>query len=965
MTAMAVLSPFGICSKPVPSYSMRVWEIRDGLPDEVIQSFSQTVDRYLWIGTTTGLLRFDGAQFTSFNQANTPALAARSVFCLSRTRDGTLWIGTEGGGLIQYHRGVFRAFSSKDGLTNNVVRVVLEDHQGRLWVGTDDGLFLYTAARFVRFSSSGRELHIAVHAVIEDRSGRVWVGGSRLISIREGIVKEYSYPGTSSIAGLKSIIETREGEILFGGVTGLYRLGANDRFEKIPNVGGTVRTLKQSSNGDLWIGTIGDGLYVRHGEDRSPERFQLKMPSAAILNFYEDSELNLWIGTQAGLVRLTPSSVGVEPLAIAASSDFGSVFQDLDGTLWFCSRYLYRMKHGSLERSMLPGLPKVTIRNLFRASDGALWVGTEGYGVFKLASGRVTHFSTTGGLASDFVRSMMQSRDGSMWIGTDVGASHIESAGIKNYNASPGNPSVMTMLEEPDGSVLLGGFRGLAHIKQGRPIEDRLTDTLAMRIIWALHRDEDGGIWIGTSEGLFRRKGEVISHLTAATGLASDLIYQILEDASGNLWLSSPDGVSQYSRKQLDLVADGKQKRVTPLFLTASGDIGSAELFGTIQPAGVVGKDGVLWFPSNKGAVHILPRPDPQVGPLPIVISPLSIDGRQLETSDPARLPASSMRLDISFTPVLLGPQDRIRLSYKLDGLEDSWQDAGLRRSVSYTNLMPRKYRFQVRAIRLNDGVEVSEASLEFTKLAYFYQAWWFYAFCAVVLALLLWQVYRSRINRMRSRFQIVLEERGRVAREMHDTVLQGCTSVSALLDASESVTADDPDAARELTSYAKKQLEITVSDTRKAIWNLRQFDRPGGTVRTELKRIAEEAEHEFDVHVDLATDGAIPSIPSLTLHEALMVVREAVRNAGLHSKGSHVCIKTRLAADAVMIEVADNGSGFVVPNDNELLHQHYGIRGMYERMRSIGGNLFIESKPGTGTTVVLRVNLPSREVQL
>lgn len=251
MIALVVSTAKGFCSEPAPSYSMRVWEIRDGLPDEVIQSFSQTRDGYLWIGTTTGLLRFDGAQFTLFDQSNTPALAARSVFCLSITSDGTLWIGTEGGGLVQYRDGSFRTFSSKDGLTNNVVRAVLEDRLGGVWIGTDDGLFKFSAGRFVREDGSGSVPRLAVHTLMEDASGRLWAGGSRLISIKNGIATEYSFPGTNRIAGLKSIIETQEGDILFGGVTGLYRLRNGDQFEKIPNIGGTVRTLKQTSNGDL------------------------------------------------------------------------------------------------------------------------------------------------------------------------------------------------------------------------------------------------------------------------------------------------------------------------------------------------------------------------------------------------------------------------------------------------------------------------------------------------------------------------------------------------------------------------------------------------------------------------------------------------------------------------------------------------------------------------------------------
>ena len=141
-------------SVPLFSYTQRLWQMQDGLPEQVVQAFAQTADRYLWIGTTGGLVRFDGERFLTFDRENTPAFSENNVFCLTVARDNTLWIGMEGGGLIRYRDGTFRAFSSKDGLTNAFVRVVYEDSQGKIWVGTDNGLFQLSGDRLERVDNT-------------------------------------------------------------------------------------------------------------------------------------------------------------------------------------------------------------------------------------------------------------------------------------------------------------------------------------------------------------------------------------------------------------------------------------------------------------------------------------------------------------------------------------------------------------------------------------------------------------------------------------------------------------------------------------------------------------------------------------------------------------------------------------------------------------------------------------------
>ena len=209
---------------PSAAYSQRVWKLQDGLPEQIVQAFAQTADRYLWIGTTGGLVRFDGERFLTFDRENTPAFVDNNVFCLTVSHDNTLWIGLEGGGLIRYREGVFRPFGAGDGLNNSFVRAVYEDRTGNLWVGTDNGLFLLQGDRLKRVDNADGSSSIAVHALYEDRRGGLWVGGSRLLRREGNSFTEYRLDGEASRNRVKSILETADGTVWVGTISGLQKL---------------------------------------------------------------------------------------------------------------------------------------------------------------------------------------------------------------------------------------------------------------------------------------------------------------------------------------------------------------------------------------------------------------------------------------------------------------------------------------------------------------------------------------------------------------------------------------------------------------------------------------------------------------------------------------------------------------------------------------------------------------------
>ncbi len=264
-------------SKPSVAYTERTWQMKDGLPEPTVQAFAQTADRYLWIGTTGGLLRFDGVRFVLYDRENTPAFTENNIFCLMVSRDNTLWIGTEGGGLIRYRDGAFRAFSSKDGLTNDFVRVVFQSDSGEIWVGTDNGLFRFSGEQIERVDNSENVPLLAVHAVTEDDRGGLWVGGSKLLRLQANEGVEYHLSGEASQNRVKSIAVTRDGTIWVGAVSGLHRMThseTGDLFSKDARNQWNRRFLHETSDGTFWIGTIGHGIYEYRDQRFSRLRLQ-------------------------------------------------------------------------------------------------------------------------------------------------------------------------------------------------------------------------------------------------------------------------------------------------------------------------------------------------------------------------------------------------------------------------------------------------------------------------------------------------------------------------------------------------------------------------------------------------------------------------------------------------------------------------------------------------------------------
>lgn len=947
------------------TYSRRVWRNVDGLPEDFAQAIAQTPDGYLWIGTSGGLVRFDGASFAVFNRENTTAFKDDSVYSLLIAGDGALWAGTEGGGLLRLQNGEFRAFGPEDGLENRFVRVIYEDRSGRLWVGTDAGLFRKEGDRFFRIDGQRGIPNIHIHAICEDRKGRLLVGGGGLLILEGEKSAHYSSSESQADNNIRTIRQTADGAIWIGTISGLRRLpesftGNPFQSQRMLN-NFNICFLLEDGRGDLWIGSYGKGL-IRHHEGRfSHLSAPSLLPHNNVLALFEDRDGDLWVGTQGGLLRLSPSVAATITTADGAPQSINSIYQDPHGELYITA--LNGRLFKAVGQTLVPvespqGIRRSPIRNVFRDSHGVLWMGTDGQGILRWDEKGVRRYTTREGLINDFIRAFYEDREGALWIGTDSGLSRMQSDRFQNFNTANGlvYNSLRALLGDRNGVLWIATDGGLSWFEKGRFVLDPMLERFRGQKIWSLHEDPEGGLWIGTlGSGLYLYKNRTLSQYTTRMGLPSNKIHFIAEDSRANLWMSGPNGIVSISRRELESLAGQPTGQLAVRMFGPGEGLITNQMNGGVQPAGALLPSGQLWFPSARGAVRIEPRPEPHSGPPPVVIEQALSDDRTIPFTDRIHLPPDRRKLEIRYTAIRLRSPERIRFKYKLEGLDPDWTDAGQRRIAYYTNLPVGDYRFQVLAYELNDPERASSQTLRVEAEPYFHQTLWFLALCICGALGVIGGGYWLHLRNLQKRFAAVLEERNRLAREMHDTLIQGCVGVSALLEAASSAKTISPQISSDLLDRARNEVRSTVDEARLAVWNLRQGSGEG--LVAALTQLTHRLSIEAGVPVKFESSGAPLPLEPESERSLLMIIREALLNSLRHASPKQLSVLLSFDRRSLQVEIEDDGCGFDASALRSPDRPYSGLIGMRERAETLGAQFLITSAPGNGTQV--RVTIP------
>lgn len=966
--------------KAITQYVHNVWTVEDGLPQNSILAITQTRDGYLWLGTWQGLVRFDGVRFTVFDSQNTSEIKSNYIYAFCEDREGNLWIGTLGG-LLRLRDGKFTNYTTRDGLSSDVLHAIYEDRQGNLWIGmAGGGLNRFSEGKITGFTSKDGLAGDGVEAIYEDRIGNLWVGAwSGLNRFKDGQFTAYTAKEGLPKQTVFSIFEDREGGLWVGASKGLYRFkdGKFNRFTKKEGLSpGAVRSIFQDREGNIWVGLEGGGLH--RFQDGKFTRFTIKdgLSHDTVWPIYEDREGSLWVGTWGGLNRFKDGILTVFTTKEGMSHDWThSVYGDRAGNIWVGTYGggLNRLKDGRFSHYTMKNiLPNNVVNSIYGDGAGGLWLCGDGGGLKRFKDGKLAHYSVKDGLSSDYIASIYEDRAGIVWIGTHgAGLSHFKNGMFSRRRMKDGlsGDTVRLTYEDRELNLWVATDIGLDRLKDGKFSHYRIkNEPLAIN---SIYEDSEGALWMATrGEGLIRFKDEQFTHYTTREGLLDNTLTSALEDVKGNLWLGSFKGIFRVSKKELNEVAQGKLRVVASVAYGKADGMRGVEC-NSRQPSGWKGEDGKLWFPTVKGLVMIDPdKMKPNTLPPPVFIEQFILDQQPVHLGQEAKLPPGKRELEFHYTALSFLDPKKVQFKYKLEGYDRDWVEAGTRRVAYYTRLSPGPYRFRVTACN-NDGVwNATGAAVEFYLNPRFYETRIFYLLCLGVAAIALFSlgvgVRHRRVKqlKMKAKEQEAFSrqlidsqesERKRIADELHgdlghDLIIAKNKALLGL-----KLTEDDSPAKHQFEEISAMTSQV-LDGLREIAHNLRphHLDELGlkDSLESMLETVAGSSEIRFSAEIDPIA-GVFSKEAEMNLYR---IVQEGVNNIVKHSGATEASVTLKCNGRLVYLTIQDNGAGFdsTPKTTTELRHRGFGLTGISERARMLGGVESIHSVPGQGTTIII-----------
>lgn len=959
-------------AKTVTQYHMDVWTERHGLPQGSVQVITQTRDGYLWIGTRDGLARFDGVAFTVFRAESHAGLGADDIRALKEDSSGRLWIGTFNGGLSSYANGRFTLYTRKDGLPGNGVFEILEDSQKKLWFGTRNGLVTLEDDRLIPAGTSEGSVTGQVFCLRESARGEIWIVTDRT----------------------------------------LYRM-VNNRAPPIPVRDGLprgrIRELLCDPDDTLWLATTGPGLWHRQPGRSTSYSVRDGLPDDKIRTLLRDRNGNLWIGTWSGLCRFQDGQFSTLTTRDGLPHDYvDALYEDREGSLWIGTRGggLGRLRDGKFSNfTTREGLAHNFAKCVFEDRDGDIWMGTHGGGVSRYRNGQFAHFTREHGLRSLFVWALAQDRSGDLWIGTGLPASVavFKEERFVSYGPEEGlviEGGVRAIFSDAEGSLWIGGdggglcqFRhgsfttftvrdglpsnsirligqdregrlwigtneGLCRYENGRFTTFEMEDGLPNNTVYAMHQDPDGAIWFGTQGGLARYAGGKFRAYTARDGLFQNVIYQILEDRERNFWMSSNRGIFEVPVSAFSELDAGRTKALKCIGYGVADGMKATQCEGASQPAGWRSRDGRMWFPTASGVTMIQPaKVHRNERPPPVLLEQVFVDGRNVGTDRPLRVSPGTRELRFRYTALSFLAPSKVNFRYRLEPFDRDWVEAGTRREAFYNGIPAGKYRFRVIACN-DDGLwNETGASFAFYLPPHFYQTGWFIALCVATVGVAAWNFHRRRMARARTEFSVVLAERSRIARALHDTLAQGFAGIAFQLEAVADKLDEAPTQARQHLDLALSMVRHSLVEARRSVMNLRSASLENRDLAGAMAETARQMIAHRPVDVEVQTCGPPRTLPPKVEDNLLRVGQEAVTNALKHSQATQIRVVLDYQPDLVRLSVHDNGCGFDSHGPATVSGARFGLIGMRERAKQSGGRIEIRSSPGTGTDIVLEIS--------
>jgi diguanylate cyclase (GGDEF)-like protein len=756
VTGLAVVAPaFALDpSKTFSQYVQSSWALQNGLQQKSVMAIAQTRDGFLWLATEEGLVRFNGRAFVTFDERNAPGLGDRFIRSLAAAPDGSLWIGTMSG-LARYNGGKFESFR-RQAETRIDIYDLCVGTDGSVWFSSDRGLRRLQNGVLRNYTTADGLPANGITGVAAAPSGVVWIATVKgLVSFESGRFTTYSKWDGLESEPLNSVSIGQNGAVWIGarnGSLGLWERGKITTWWK--GNGARIDCLREDGDGTLWIAFEKLGLGRMRDHNLELLTRSNGLPSDNPDWIFEDRERNLWVGwANAGISMFRDAKFTSFGNAEGLSSDsISSVIQAADGSFWVgtVDAGVNHLVNGSVRAySAAEGLAGKSALGIVQSRDGSIWIGSGAGAATRMKDGRATSFRISGPLAPE-LPAIVQDRRGDLWFGFDMpnGLARFRNG---HFEQIPLEGRVKALAVAPDGALWIASYLyGLSELKDGVFRHYSVNEGLSSTFLTSVYVDPAGVVWAGTAlAGLNRLNDGKITHYSVEQGLSDSTVSAMIEDDNGYLWLSGPRGISRVSLQDLNDYAEGRIKAVRSESYGYADGLRSIECNSAAQPGVWKAQDGKLWFATTAGLAIIDPLHIRSNEVLPIVqISDISLDGKHQATIENGmRLGPGSGDVEITFqAPGFVAPE-RMQVRYRLGGVDREWIDVGTRRTATYSNLGPGKYRFEVKAANNDGRANKDPTSLDFRILPHYYQTYWFRGLCALCLGLLVWRIYLSRVS--------------------------------------------------------------------------------------------------------------------------------------------------------------------------------------------------------------------------
>jgi ligand-binding sensor domain-containing protein/signal transduction histidine kinase len=944
------------------SYTHTDFTVDDGLPDNVVNAITQTQNGLLWIGSGDHLASFDGRTFTPIQLRIPGVRSPGSVNALTEGIDGSLWVGTSAGIVRIPKEDLVDSATSESTsfrlgkLGSATVLVLFVSQDGTVWAGASDGLYRFDGNQFRCVESSE-----SVSRIIQASDGRL------ILITSNGVVE---YDGKSSVRrselgaeiGVRNdqifdAYQDSQGNMWYGTAEGI-RTNVNQRIRSFnPGVPAHMRIYRffRGRSGVVWASTP-NAIYAIAGQT-----MWTPAPNLEPRSFCEDKDGDLWIGTNGGgLVHLHPRIVEMYTKTDGLPSDIAmAVLPAQDGRLWIgmnCGLAVLEGKKFRIFNGM-DGLANTCVWSLAEDHDHSIWIGTYGGGLFRYRSGRFAQYSTKEGLGSNIVGKIAVARDNSLWVATSNGLSHLQDGKIRNYTAAEGlaSSSVLDVYQDKNGTVWVATHAGVDMFASGGfvhlPAANEISDLLPRRFF----EDTKGHLYAEDEpEGISR-----ISNGTLTEFNSSLNVMQMQETPDQRIWFSSTKGLIEISEDNFLRAGHSVDPLDYEIFNRADG-LPTNEL-SSGDPDIALTPDGKLWIATVEGLAVIDTSHLPLAGKRsPVFVAGASIDGKSHLVDSRLVLQPGVHRVELQLAAVDLGNPQRIRLQYRMEGVDSEWLNANSSRVAVYTSFPVGTHQMLVRATDSTGRWSMPTVVYEVTQLPHFFETWIFRIGAVVAFLLLLFLLYLWRVRYLIRQSRIILEERQvereTVARDLHDTFLQ---SVQGLIlhfhTGTQELPEDHP--IRQSFEDALRQSDAVSREGRDVLSRLHLSTTKPESLRGAFAALGKEFRRLSPAQFDVIASGNSRDLNAVVQSELVKIGREAIFNSFRHAKANRIEVELRFGLVELRIRFRDDGIGI----DPSVLRDgnaagHYGLPGMRERCSKIRSTLELWSRPGAGTEVEIRV---------